>query len=183
MILNDYSGYDSVAHAFRCNIELSENPSNTAEIELEIVTKNEKYGLLQVSYLPFDNEIHYTKEEVVPCVYDNLYYQPMIGGDCLFAVQSGKHGVLSIQAIETPFGYVLSVKVLVPCKYNRIEYHFDCPAMLHLFHTGKESFYNLIHNETSTAYDVIQTLHPNILECWSGEHKEIVDLNESLVSK
>ena len=172
------SSYDYVVHSFRCNVELLNHSGESVEIELEIVTKNKKYGLLQVNFSPSDTEAHYIREEVIPCVYDNLYHQMIVGGDCLFAVQDGKHGALSLQAISTPSGYILSIKPLIPCKYDRIEYHFDCPAMLHLFHIGKESYYNLIHRRISIAYDTIQVLHPNILECWKGDSHEIIDLND-----
>lgn len=178
----EYPDYDSVVHSFRCYVEISGHPSETAEVELEIVVKKQKYGLLQVIYLPSDGKVCHSKEDVIPCIYDHLSYQMIVGGSCLIAVQKEKCGILSIQAITTPSGYVLSIKEIVPCKYDRIEYQVDCPAMFHLFHSGKESYYDLICKKTSATYDTIQILYPNILECWNGNIQTVVNLNNSTES-
>lgn len=172
--------YDSVVHSFFCYMCMTDESSESIRVELAIVEKAGKYGLVQVHQLLLENtdDSCYHEELIIPCVFENLYYPEIAGVSCLFVVQDGKHGVLSMKAIKVMEGAELVIKEWIPCRYDQIHYNYDCPAAFLMRRKGKEYYYDLYYDEISKPYDLVQCLYPNILACWEWKRQIIINLND-----
>lgn len=172
--------YDSIIHSFFCYVDSLDTSSISEKVELAVVEKSGKYGLIHVNHLQGEpvEDGFYFEEMVIPCVFENLYYPDFAGNCCLFMIQDGKHGVLSLKAARLSEGVELFIEEMIPCRYDQINYTYDCPAAFVMRRSGKEYYYDLICNKISEPYDQIQCLCPNILGCWKWNKQIIVNLND-----
>lgn len=170
--------YDNIISSFLCVVPLIEDPLESIEVDLCIVSYNDKYGLIYKEDMicrELGKSIN-REQMVLPCVNENIFCDGIRYIGNLIIVNNGKQGLTSLQAAACQGGFTVIAKELLPCIYDQITNCLDTLSIMLLYQGGKVLYYDVDSNEISVPYDEVQSIHFGILGCWEENKQKIVNL-------
>ena len=156
-----------------CDVQLIDQPCYTTNLDLSIVSKNSKYGLMYNALEERNAEL------IVPCEYDNIYFTELWLNTYCIAILNGKSGLFKLLSCQKEDIVTAIAEQIVPCIYERIE---NCYPYHLLYDRKTVQWYNHDTGKISAKYDRVVPIGDQYLLYTLGNRTSIWDhLNSKFV--
>jgi len=133
--------------------------------DLTIVVSGEKYGLIWQE----DDE----GTELLPCIYDNIYFLKLGYLYAVAVVTAGKTGLFVPLGCEDCSSRTIEMRKLLPCVYDRFEPAVLNGQLLFCFSGDQQQVYDAVEEQLSLPFDQVRELSSRFLLFRGTDHQAL----------
>lgn len=153
--MNGYGevNYESTVKSAWCEIPVLGTYMEKVKVDLSIVQKNGKMGVMQTEYVQFNGkEITWLQDMVVACCYDEVEFIKTGVGVYLLVRNGGKQGILSMAAADTDKSSQIFAEELISIAYEEVTYKPGTPGSFIMRKCGTILEYDLLRKEMRKGF-------------------------------